>query len=112
MADQPSPEATLRAQNKGVRELIEALESMGTGDEFGDIMGALFPLCAYLTFDRGDGVPDAWKFSPGAARSVAPEDREMIVAMFYPAYDTPTLLRFGESLRSRREACRIEGTDY
>lgn len=111
MADKPSPAAVMRAQNKGVREMIEALATMATGDEYGDVMGALFPLAAYLHFER-EGAPDAWRFNPGAASEVSPEDREMVVSMFYPSYDTETLLRFGESLRSRRETCRIEGTDY
>lgn len=112
MLGNPLDAATLeRSRNKGVREMIEALALMGSGDEFGDVMGALFPLCAYLYFER-EGVPDAWQFSPGAASEVSPEDRETIIDMFYPAYDTPTLLRFGESLRSRRDECAANGTDY
>ncbi len=100
-----------RSRNKGVKEMIEALESMSSGDEYGDIMGALFPLSAYLHFER-EGVPDAWQYRPGGASECLPEDWEMIRDMFFPAYDTETLLRFGESLRSRRDECAANGTDY
>lgn len=103
--------ARARARNKGVREMIEALEMMGSGDEFGDVMGALFPLAHYLYFER-EGVPDSWQFSPGAASECSPEDWETIRDLFFPAYDTETLLRFGESLRTRRDECAANGTDY
>ncbi len=115
MLGNPLDPGTLeRARNKGVREMIDALALMGSGDEYGDVMGALFPLAAYLYFEReGDGgVPDAWEFVPGAATECAPEDWEMIRDMFFPAYDTETLLRFGETLRTRRDICAEKGTDY
>lgn len=115
MLGNPLDPGTLeRARNKGVREMIEALDLMGSGDEFGDVMGALFPLAAYLYFERGEdgGVPDAWEFRPGAATECSPEDWETIRDMFFPAYDTETLLRFGESLRTRRDECAANGTDY
>jgi len=113
MLGNPLDSGTLeRTRNKGVREMIEAMEAMGSGDEYGDVMVMLFPLAAYLYFER-EGVPDDWKFSPGSmATEVSPEDREMIISMFFPAYDTETLLRFGETLRLRRGVCAAEGTDY
>ena len=105
------PRTLERSRNKGVREMTEALALLSSGDEFGDVMGALFPLAAYLYFDRA-GVPDAWEFRPGAAAEISPEDWETIRDMFFPAYDTTTLIRFGETLRARRDECAANGTDY
>jgi len=108
----PVDAATLqRSRNKGVREMIEALADMGSGDEYGDVQGALYPLASYLYFERG-AVPSAWQYRPGAATECSPEDWETIRDLFFPSYDTETLLRFGESLRSRRDECAANGTDY
>lgn len=103
------------------------IHDWNTGDEWGDIMAALFAIAEEL-YKRGDGPPNDWEFSPGAGIRTYDNpmsDKEKydhavnlqsgeIDDQYYELKNanSPTLIKFGEFLFDLREQAKDKGKDY
>lgn len=89
-------------------DLLNAFKLARSGDDWGDCMSAFFSVASEL-HNRGDAMPDAWKFRPGACN---PQEVDEFWQVEFARASSATLVEFGDILNRLSRILRAQGKDY
>ena len=79
-----------------------------SGDNWGSMLQAHFEVCAVLC-ERGDDIPDAWEYQPGA---LGPEEPDEFYSDIFAPFPSGVLVEFGDLLSRGATLLKSRGESY
>lgn len=96
--------------------VLDFLDFAADGDEWGDCMMGWFGIAAVLHAEGSRGVPDRWRYQPGAGASEvdadAWPDADLAHGLRSGEWTEADMIEAGDYLSELADALRAEGKDY